>query len=120
MPHEYDIVVNENLSDTEKCATIFHELGHYYAGHLWHSADNKGIPNRGSLPISVREFEAETICYLLCERSGIKNPSVEYLNGYLDSNQKIPQGISIDAILKACGKIERMRDGLNPLRELKK
>ena len=56
------------------------------------------------------------MCWLLCERCGINNPSVRYLNGYLDNNNDIPDGISIDTILKACGKIERMLSMAYPIR----
>lgn len=46
--------------------------------------------------------------WLLCERCGFDNPSAEYLSGYLDNNRTIPNDISIDAILKAAGRIEAM------------
>lgn len=118
VPHEYDIVVNHTFSDAEKCATIFHELGHYFLGHMTYSQKNKNVPKRGNEinSLLVREFEAETVCWLLCERCGINNPSVRYLNGYLDNNNDIPDGISIDTILKACGKIERMLSMAYPIR----
>ena len=37
--------------------------------------------------------------------------SEEYLSGYLENNEEIPEGISYDAILKSCGKIEQMLNG---------
>ena len=55
------------------------------------------------------EFEAESVCWLLCERQGIKNPSAEYLNGYLDNNGEIPK-ISLDTVLKAVAAIEQIRE----------
>lgn len=122
VPHDFDMVVNRNHDDTTKCATIFHELGHYFAGHLGGYPDNKHVADRRSehLTVGQEEFEAETICYLVCERVGIKNPSAAYLHGYLDRNDMIPKGISIDTILKATGKIERMLKSGYPLREMKK
>jgi hypothetical protein len=53
------------------------------------------------------EFEAESVCYLVCERLGIDNPSDEYLAGYLGKNEHIPP-ISLDCVMKAAGLIERM------------
>lgn len=50
---------------------------------------------------------AESVCWLVCERLGIKNPSAEYLSGYLDNNENIPV-ISIDTVLKSASKIEKM------------
>lgn len=119
VPHDFDMVVNRNHDEATKCATIFHELGHYFAGHLGGYPDNKHVADRRSdyLTQGQEEFEAETICYLVCERLGIKNPSAQYLHGYLDRNAMIPDGISIDTILKAAGKIERMLKSGYPLRE---
>ena len=121
VPHEYDMVINSNLSDTEKCVTIFHELGHYFAGHFIYDKKNPNTPDRGPeiRNIQVREFEAETICWLVCERCNIYNPSEQYLHGYLSNNDEIPEGISIYHILKAAGKIESMLEFSYPLREKK-
>ena len=103
----------------EKCITIFHELGHYFCGHFSYKYKKKYIPDRGAKieSVFVREFEAETVCWLLCERQGIKNPSAAYLSGYLDNYNEIPQNISLDCILKACGRIERMFHSLLLVRD---
>lgn len=121
VPHEYDMVVNSKFNEAEKCATIFHELGHYFCGHIFHTKENKNVPERGPeiRGLNVREFEAETTCWILCERCGIENPSADYLNGYLAYNDEIPEGISIDTILKAAGKIESMMNRSYPYRERK-
>ena len=66
---------------------------------------NKVIAARYRL--TEREFEAESICYLVCERAGIQNPSAAYLSDYLQRNEFIP-AISFDAVLKAAGMIEQM------------
>ena len=110
IPHEYDIVVNSNFSKAQKCAVLFHELGHYFCGHLWSSPLNKTVPNRYDLHLDTqtKEFEAETVNWLLCKRAGIDNPSASYLENYLDNNYMIPKNISIDTILKAVGKIEKL------------
>jgi len=48
----------------------------------------------------------------------IKNPSAEYLNGYLRNNKEIPK-ISIDAVLKSVGIIEsKMQDNKEPRKEI--
>lgn len=113
----FGMVINKNLKSVEKMATIFHELGHVFCGHIFHK-DAKWLPFRYSLPKNNKEFEAESVCWLLCERLGIKNPSAEYLSGYLEKNGEIPN-ISIDAVLKAVGIIESILKGKSaPRKEL--
>lgn len=119
----YDMVVNKNHKPEVQFATILHELGHLYCGHL-------GIPNFGDrlkfkwwedrrgLGLNEREFEAECVCWLVCERKGINNPSAAYLNGYLENNEHIPE-ISTDTILKAVAIIESMiKEEKDPRKEI--
>lgn len=113
------ITLNSNHDRLTQLATIYHELGHVYCGHLGNQ-ELDYLPKRCVLPIEVKEFEAESVCWLLCEREGIKNPSAEYLSNYLNSYNEIP-GISIDTVLKAAAKIEQMRNKVltSPRKELK-
>lgn len=115
--HDYNIVINENQTTPEKCATIFHVLAHYFCLHLPLSVTDKkksmDLKNNNNIPkersftsICAKEFEAETVCWLLCNRYGIRNPHPEYLQNYLKYNETIPSDISLDAILKATSKIE--------------
>ena len=113
----FNMVVNRSHPKETKFTTILHELGHMYCGHL-------GTPNakwweaRTDLDLDVCEFEAESVCWLVCERIGLKNPSAEYLSGYVKNNSQIPD-VSIDAILKAAGIIETMiKSTKSPRKEL--
>ena len=58
------------------------------------------------MTIQEREFEAETVAWLVCKRRGIKNPSEAYLSTYA------PDGIipvcSTEMIMKAVTKIEAL------------
>lgn len=111
------IAINKNLVNPSKLATIYHELGHLYCGHIKVEC-LKGILKRYDLPLEVEEFEAESVCWLLCERQGIINPSAAYLSGYLGSRSTIPN-ISIETILKAVGQIETIYRGVTaPLKEI--
>lgn len=113
----FGMVLNKNLDPTAKLATIFHELGHVFCGHLRQS-NAKWLPQRSSLPDDIVEFEAESVCWLVCERLRVFNPSAKYLSGYLGSNDEIPD-ISIDAVLKAAGMIENIIAGKrSPRKEL--
>lgn len=113
----FGIALNRNLNPTEEMATLFHELGHVFCGHIYHKKA-KWLPQRHFLSQNEREFEAESVCWLLCERLDIANPSAEYLSGYLNSNDEIPS-ISIYSVLKAVGLIESIMAGKKtPRKEL--
>jgi hypothetical protein len=113
----YNMVINRKHPIETKFATILHELGHLYCGHLG-TPNPKWWPDRRNLKINEEEFEAESVCWLICERMGIKNPSAEYLKGYLIENRYIPN-ISIDTVLKAVASIESMIHGSKePRKEL--
>ena len=102
----YNLVVNGKHTEEEKFATITHELGHLFCGHLG-TPDPKLWNNRMSLPEGTREFEAESVTWLVCERLGINNPSASYLSGYLGKDRQIPE-ISFETVLKAAGMVESM------------
>lgn len=114
----YCITVNKNQSPAEKFATIIHELGHYFCGHL-NREKIEYIPIRTNLSKETKEFEAETVCWVVCERLNLSHQSVPYLHGYLNPDGKVPD-ISLDAILRAVGRIESMIKGINePRKNLK-
>lgn len=103
----YAIVLNQNLKPGEIFATIIHELGHLLCGHLG-SPDGKCWADRAGLGVNAKEFEAESVSWIVCSRAGLHTPSVEYLSGYLDRDGNVPQDISPEAIFKAAGMIEGM------------
>lgn len=110
----YDMAVNKNNKIETRFTTVLHELGHLYCGHLGMPSINRNTlfnwwNDRKSLGINEQEFEAECVCWMICERRGIENPSAKYLSGYLNHNNEIPE-ISIDAVLKAVAKIEGLFD----------
>lgn len=113
VPLLYEVELNRDVSEGSQYATLVHELGHLYCGHL--GTPEKGWklwPDRQGLPKQEREFEAESVAYLVCARAGIESPSAEYLAQYVEDNDTIPR-ISLDCVMKAAGLIETM--GLKPL-----
>jgi len=106
VPRRYDLVLNAIHSAEAKYATLAHELAHLYCGHL--GTPNKDWwPDRSQCDRVTAEFEAESVCYFVCTRLGIDNPSDEYLAGYLRANAEIPS-ISLELVVKAAGLIEQM------------
>lgn len=111
----FEIVLNSNHDLPTKFATILHELGHYYCGHCYNKKAS-WLPERYYLPHESIEFEAESVSWLVCQRLGITGPSIRYLFGYLDDHQQIPD-ISVDTVMKAAGKVERIATSIIPVRK---
>jgi hypothetical protein len=105
----YYLSLNKNHSRETRFVTLAHELGHLYAGHIG-TPNPKWWPDRRELDLRVREFEAESIAYLVCARFGIDNPSEKYLAGYARNNEEIPE-ISLDCVTRVAGLIEQMGRG---------
>ena len=98
------ISVNRTQTMTEKFHTICHELGHVFCRHQSYNYEKTR-----SLSLKQREFEAETVAWLMCKRHGIDNASEEYLATYA------PEGTipicSTEYIMKSVTEIERMLEG---------
>ena len=106
VPLQYELVLNFSHSPEAKYATLVHELAHLYSGHLG-TPNPKSWPDRRGLPENVREFEAESVCYVICSRLGIENPSEKYLADYFDDFAETPP-ISFESVMVAAGLIEQM------------
>lgn len=106
VPLRYTLLLNESMSREARYATMAHELAHLYCGHLG-TTDDRWWPDRRGLTLTQREFEAESVTYLVCGRLDIDNPSAEYLSGYVKRCPDVPS-ISLDCVTKAAGLIEQM------------
>lgn len=81
--------------------TLFHELAHIVLGHL----ENSTLTDGEYTPKSIREVEAESVAYILCE--SLQLPGAEYCRGYIREwlgNEKLPQK-SAQKIFAAANKI---------------
>ena len=101
---EFRVKLNANHDLPSRFATMTHELGHIYCGHL--GADRKGRwPNRrNKLSKEARELEAEAVAWLVCQRNGITTRSREYLNSLI--NDKVLQEVSMYTIYEAANRVE--------------
>ena len=99
----FRVKLNSKHDLPTRFATLAHELGHIYCGHL--GGDAKGRwPNRAHLTHPQRELEAEAVAWLVCQRTGVYSRSNEYLSELV--SQESIAGISPYAIFEAANRIE--------------
>jgi hypothetical protein len=109
----FKIMLNNHWDAKVKLSTLFHELGHLFAGHCGANHESWWY-SRLKLTSEQKEFEAESISFLVCKRLGLDTNSDEYLSGYILMNKEIPN-ISFETILTVAGYIESMtRSGFIP------
>lgn len=100
---QYRVLVNAKHDLPTRFATMAHELGHIYCGHL--GADIKGRwPKRTDLTNNQMELEAEAVAWLVCQRVGVISRSKEYLSS-LATEEDIRQ-ISAYTIFAAANRVE--------------
>jgi hypothetical protein len=108
IPLMYKLILNSNHCVETKYATLVHELAHLYCGHLG-TPNKRWWPERSLVSDKIKEFEAESISYLVCKRAGLDSPSERYLANYLEAN---PDGdvppVSLECVVKCAGLIETM------------
>lgn len=99
----FRIRLNAKHNLATRFATLAHELGHIYCGHV--GADGRGRwPDRKSLNYAQRELEAEAVSWLVCERNSVKTRSREYLSSLMKGTDL--SGISMYAIFEAANRVE--------------
>lgn len=87
-----------------------HELGHLYCGHLG-TPNSKWWPDRRRVNPVVSEFEAESVAYLACQRMDETAQMPPHLAQYLDERTDMPDGISLERIMTAAGRVIEMASG---------
>jgi hypothetical protein len=106
VPVWYELVMNSTLSAEARYGALVHELAHLYCGHLG-TPNAQWWPDRQNQSLTVREFEAESVSYLVCNRLGVDTSSDEYLAGYVSRCPATPL-ISLDRIMKSVWLLEQM------------
>jgi hypothetical protein len=102
----YRIHINRNHDAAVQFATLAHELGHLFLGHL--GPDRKlDVPERRGLGGSQLELEAESVAYVVGERNGVKSESQPYLSNFVNANTSIDQ-IDVYRVMRAAGQVETL------------
>jgi len=103
---EYGLTLNQNHGPAVQFATLAHELGHLFLGHL--GPDKKlNVPGRQGAGHDHRELEAESVSYLVCARNGVRSKSETYLASYVDQHTTI-ENLDIYQVMRAAGQVETL------------
>jgi hypothetical protein len=99
----YSVLLNANHDLPTRFATMAHELGHVYCGHIGGDIKGRWAPRIG-LPHELVELEAEAVAFLVCQRNGVTSRSREYLSQLI---RKADLGaVSMYAIYEAANRVE--------------
>ena len=105
-PRSYLLKINRNHEPPTQFATLTHELGHLFLGHLGQDKALK-IPKRAVLNDRKRELEAESVSYLVCARNGVVSKSEAYLSRFVSEHNTI-ESIDIYQVMRAAGHVEQV------------
>lgn len=104
--NQYQIGINRNHNAAVQFATLAHELGHLFLGHLGSDKHLK-IPDRSSKTHAEEEIEAESVAYLVCNRNGVRPKSERYLSEYVSEGIGI-ESLDVYRIMQVAGQVETL------------
>ena len=96
--------INKNSDPPAQFATIAHELGHLFLGHLGREGKH-GIAARPKLSHVMQELEAESVAYIVCMRRGVEPESKQYLTEFVEEHTTV-EHLGVDRIFRAAGHVE--------------
>lgn len=116
-PIRYETVLNAGHTPTVRLASLAHELGHLYCGHLG-THDVELWPARTGLTLEQRELEAESVAVLAFERLFPGVPLPAYLDQFFASVDDRPQ-VDVERVLTAAGRVIETADRFVPRRKVR-
>lgn len=103
---QYRMHINRNHAPAVQFASLAHELGHLFLGHL--GKDKAlNIPQRTPMDHAQNELEAESVAFLVCARNGVTSKSEAYLTNYVTQNTTIDE-IDLYQVMRAAGQVEKL------------
>ena len=107
-PPCYVLSIRRDTTPPEEVSAIVHALARLFCGHLPCAYPEHVWDWRRDLRQDTRDFEEETVSWLVFHRCGIRDDrSADYLADYLANHLEIPT-VAIDAMMGAVGAIEQM------------
>jgi hypothetical protein len=103
----YRMHINRNHLPAVQFATLAHELGHLFLGHLGPDKALNVPPHRDIMEHEQIELEAESVAFLVCARNGVTSKSETYLKDYVKENTTI-EHIDIYQVMRAAGQVETL------------
>ena len=103
---KYLLKINQNHSVPVQFATLTHELGHLFLGHI--GPDKAlNVPKRVPLKHDQEELEAESVSYLVCARNGVQSKAETYLANFVKANTTT-NSIDLYQVMRAAGQVETL------------
>ncbi|WP_207021456.1 ImmA/IrrE family metallo-endopeptidase [Phycicoccus sp. DTK01] len=102
VPVTIDIEINRDLDDAAAYATLAHELGHVYCGHVGSPTPDLW-PNR-NVSTEEAECEAEAVAYIACLRLDPNAVLPPHLHQYLSPGEPVPP-IDLEVVTRAAGRV---------------
>ena len=103
----YSLWLNRNHGPAVQFATLTHELGHLFLGHLGFDKALK-IKDRYVPGHAKQEIEAESVAYIVCRRNGVEPKSQIYLSNFVKSDTNVANDIDVYQIMRAAGQVEHL------------
>lgn len=114
VPMRYETLLNDAHSPTERLATLAHELGHLYCGHIG-THDPELWAARPGLSEPLQELEAESVARILFKRLAPDVKLPPHLDQYFRNGAPRPDA-DIERVLVAAGRVIEMCRGFAPRR----
>lgn len=106
IPLRYEVVLNRALDESAQLTSLAHELAHVLCGHLG-TPEALWWPARGRASHDTREFEAESVAYLVARRVDSTVEMPPYLDQHLQPGGG-PPDFSLERVAKVSSDLETM------------
>ncbi|WP_353708210.1 ImmA/IrrE family metallo-endopeptidase [Cellulosimicrobium sp. ES-005] len=111
----YDVTVNRNDAPQDRLASLLHELGHIYCGHLG-TYNPKHWSDRSFVGDTAGELEAETVAHIVLSRLDPHLEMGRYIESQLRRHDADVPPISLQTVLTVAGLCLQMADRRLPRR----
>ncbi|MGW6264639.1 ImmA/IrrE family metallo-endopeptidase [Cellulosimicrobium funkei] len=112
----YDVTVNRNDAPQDRLASLLHELGHVYCGHLG-THNPKHWAARTFVDDMAGELEAETVAHIVLSRLDPHLEMGRYIESQLPPDRGEVPPISLQTVLTVAGLVLQMTHRRLPRRK---